>query len=115
MNNNYTIIFSFRYCTNGDLVALCPEGHYCPAGTGSNWQPCPPGSYNNNTGLSSSAECSPCPGGYYCNQYGLSEPSGPCDPGYYCEFGVDRARPTATVNITSINGTCQLLGKFKIL
>ena len=29
----------------------CPEGYYCPEGTGLNWQPCPKGTYGTQTNL----------------------------------------------------------------
>ena len=102
-----------RYCIHGDLATLCPEGYYCPAGTGLDWQQCPPGTYNNETGLQQLSECKPCPGGHYCEDYALVEPSGQCAPGYYCEFGVDRAEPTgvnASLVSTVLNGECQLSG-----
>ena len=93
-------------------MTQCPEGYYCPEGTGVDWQQCPPGTYNNETGLQELSECKPCPGGYYCEDYALVEPSGECTEGYYCEFGVDRAEPTG-VNaslVTDFSGTCQLSG-----
>ena len=93
-----------RYCVLGDLMQLCPEGHYCPAGTGWDWQQCVPGTYNNDTGLSSLDECKPCLGGYYCEHYAAVEPTDKCDPGYYCEYGTDRPRPTG--NVTMVNGSC---------
>lgn len=36
------------------------------------------------TGAASILECQPCPPGQYCADYGLSSPSGPCNSGYYC-------------------------------
>ena len=89
----------------------CPDGHFCPDGTGINWLPCPLGTYNNETGLGSLTECKPCPGGEYCMFTGASNPTGACDGGYYCEYGLDRARPTGGYNATIINGTCVLPGK----
>lgn len=103
----------FRYCLHGDLVTPCPEGHYCPDGTGNNWQQCPPGTYNNETGLQAISDCKQCPGGFYCQDHGLDEPSGQCDPGYYCEYGVDRARPTGN-NATYVNGSCVASGKLPV-
>ena len=44
----------------------CPEGYYCPNGTGYDWKSCPAGTYSNVTGLSKDSECTPCPGGHYC-------------------------------------------------
>ena len=91
----------------------CPEGHYCPDGTGINWQPCPLGTYNNETGLGSLPECKPCPGGKYCEFSGADEPTGQCEGGYYCEYGMDRARPTGGENATVVNGTCLLPGEIQ--
>ena len=88
----------------------CPEGYYCEAGTGLDWQTCPPGTYNNQTGLTAGDECKPCPGGYYCDDYAAENPKAPCDPGYYCEYGMDRARPTGGENTTTVNGSCVLHG-----
>jgi len=35
------------YCVGDHLVpSPCPVGFYCPAGTGYDWQPCPPGTFN---------------------------------------------------------------------
>ena len=44
----------------------CPQGFFCPNGTGHDWQPCPAGSYGNSLGLAEALECTPCDGGYYC-------------------------------------------------
>ena len=71
----------YRYCVLGDLIAMCPEGYYCPSGTGINWQPCPRGTYNDDTGLSGELECRQCPGGYYCGEMAQTDYITPCDPG----------------------------------
>ena len=96
----------FRYCLHGDLVQECPMGFYCPAGTGIDWQPCPRGTFNNETGLARSEQCKACIGGYYCDELSMVSYKGPCDAGYYCEYGVDRARPSGDQNNTVVNGTC---------
>ena len=57
-----------RWCSEGFLMAPCPAGHYCPAGTEDNWEECPPGTYNDDTGLATSGECKPCPPGKYCDR-----------------------------------------------
>lgn len=46
--NTIIIICFYRYCVGGNLVTLCPEGHYCPLGTGFDWKQCPVGKYNIN-------------------------------------------------------------------
>ena len=93
----------------------CPDGYYCPEGTGFDWQPCAPGTFNNETGLTSLEECRPCTGGYYCDAYALTTPTDECDEGYYCEYGVDRATPTGDGNITTtLGGMCLLEGMCNI-
>lgn len=40
------------YCVGDHLIPEpCPPGFYCPAGTGYDWQPCPPGTFNSQLGL----------------------------------------------------------------
>ncbi|KAE9138231.1 hypothetical protein PF007_g1495 [Phytophthora fragariae] len=64
----------------------CPQGAYCPLGSASPTL-CPPGTYNNFTGLESVERCVPCPPGEYCETPGLLLPTGSCHPGYYCTGG----------------------------
>ena len=51
------LFLSSFYCTPAnvsDPVASnydCPEGYYCPAGTGLDWKPCPKGTYSNQRNL----------------------------------------------------------------
>ena len=61
--------------------------------TGLDWQPCPRGTYSNNTGLSTIGQCIDCDGGHYCGTLNALQPTGPCAGGYYCETGVDRSDP----------------------
>ena len=44
----------------------CPEGFFCPNGTGHNWQPCPAGTFSNTTGLALADHCIPCLPGAFC-------------------------------------------------
>ena len=56
--------------TVGDVssvITLCPEGFYCPNGTGYDWQSCPAGTYSDVRGLAAALECTPCDAGYYCS------------------------------------------------
>jgi len=53
----------------------CPQGYFCVTGT-INPQPCPAGSFGNQTKVSVSTDCQPCPGGKYCAGLGLTEPTG---------------------------------------
>ena len=108
------VSFLRRYCLGGDLITECPEGYYCPAGTGVDWQPCPVGTFSNQTGLSQDSQCLPCTGGQYCGQLALTAPSAPCDSGYYCEYGLDRAQPSGS-NATLVNGTCEMPGEIRAL
>ncbi|CAL8373179.1 unnamed protein product, partial [Gadus morhua 'NCC'] len=63
----------------------CPKGHYCPPGAPSGVAfPCPAGSFNVRTGVSSRGGCEPCPPGKYCSAAGLAAPTGLCSPGYLC-------------------------------
>ena len=102
----------FRYCYNGNLAFECPEGYYCPAGTDFNWQQCPPGTYNNDTGLQAESDCKSCPGGYYCDHYAQVDPTEECTAGHYCQFGLDRATPIECNN-TDVNGLCTVPGKMR--
>ena len=103
------ILFCFRYCSDGNVVGPCPLGFFCPAGTNADWQPCPRGTYNNETGLSDVSQCKPCEGGRYCGTLAASEPTGPCDAGHYCVYGVDRPRPSGNATFLD-NSTCRLPG-----
>ncbi|MEQ2198095.1 hypothetical protein XENOCAPTIV_007691 [Xenoophorus captivus] len=94
--------------------------HFCPAGTVLP-QPCPIGTFNNQTGAHSLSACLPCPSGVYCSSYGASTPqggvsmqncfacpaghycssdglafpSGPCSAGFYCPFDFSSTTPYA--------------------
>lgn len=65
----------------------CPPGYYCPIQTGSNWKPCPAGTYSNSSGLFEASQCVSCPGGDYCAGDLLTKPTGSCNAGYYCTIG----------------------------
>lgn len=65
----------------------CPRGYYCPQQTGSNWKPCPVGTFSNQSGLHEVAQCIACPGGQFCAGDILTRPSGECSAGYYCTIG----------------------------
>ncbi|KAF4141759.1 hypothetical protein GN958_ATG09004 [Phytophthora infestans] len=72
--------------TNRHTGDQCPPGAYCPLGSSSPTL-CPPGTYNNFTGLESVGQCVPCPPGEYCETPGLLLPTDSCHPGYYCIGG----------------------------
>ncbi|XP_053729819.1 SCO-spondin isoform X1 [Synchiropus splendidus] len=79
------------YCLEGSHTAapgsgpsgrLCPIGHYCAQGS-SVASPCPPGSYQNETGGKAEADCKPCPLGFFQELSGQRE-CNPCPPGFHC-------------------------------
>ncbi|XP_062603182.1 uncharacterized protein LOC134264959 [Saccostrea cucullata] len=84
----------------------CPEGYFCPAGTGINWLSCPSGSYSNQQGLYASSQCVACDGGRYCQGEHLTAPTANCSAGYYCTSGVDRPKPGASNDTATANCTC---------
>ena len=59
---------------------ICPTGHFCVSGV-SEPEPCPAGSYNDQTGQSS---CQICPEGYYCPQGTSYYTNNTCPEGHYC-------------------------------
>ena len=67
-------IFSGYYCVPnlvvpGDVSSVmseCPDGFFCPNGTGYNWEGCPAGTFGNAPRLTQASECTPCTAGYYC-------------------------------------------------
>ena len=74
----------------------CPEGHWCPAGTGvSTTNQCPPGTYNPNKGAKTSSECIPAPPGYYIAGPAATSLNSAhkCTQGYYCALGSYTATP----------------------
>ena len=48
---------------------VCPRGHYCPPKT-QNYldNPCPAGTFTEETGASAQESCKTCPEGYYCEE-----------------------------------------------
>ena len=72
----------------------CPSGQYCPSGSTTGVD-CPPGTFNNDTGLVSEEQCQECPPGSYCSSYGLSVPTGLCFAGYYCTGGAIDPNPNS--------------------
>ncbi|KAL2085398.1 hypothetical protein ACEWY4_018718 [Coilia grayii] len=65
----------------------CPDGHYCPPGTGPpNSFPCPPGSFRNDSLRHGGESCVPCPARHYCAASASHTPSG-CPRGFYCPEG----------------------------
>ena len=48
------------------VMSECPDGFFCPNGTGYNWDGCPAGTFGNAPRLTQASECTPCTAGYYC-------------------------------------------------
>ena len=94
-----------HYCTRGVAADACPPGYFCPEGIGSNWQPCPEGTYSAITMLAREEECTQCTPGRYCPYSGLTEAYGDCATGFYCSLGVNTPNPLQG-NHTGIGGIC---------
>ena len=76
---------TFNYTDAGP----CPAGFYCPVGTAEP-EKCPPGTFSNETKLSSEEQCTNCTPGHYCENFNLVEPEGLCRKGYYCPSGASK-------------------------
>ncbi|XP_029964586.1 platelet endothelial aggregation receptor 1-like [Salarias fasciatus] len=84
--------------------ALCPAGHYCPAGVISGLEfPCPPGTVQSQVGASSPDACMLCPAGMFCSEFGQTQPSGLCEAGYFCPAG--STSPNSTEYQSDSTGT----------
>jgi hypothetical protein len=83
------------YCVAGAVSpVVCPAGSVCSAGTQSATQAlCPIGTYSNQTGLTTTSQCTPCDGGSYCATAGLTAPTGLCAAGYYCLRSANTSTP----------------------
>lgn len=101
-------------CTLCDPGKMCPEynmtepinckpGFYCPGG---HEQPCPPGTYNNRTGLSVDGACMDCIQGMFCPGLGNENPYGFCKEGYYCQGGAASMAPNQSHPRYPLNGPC---------
>ena len=76
----FDVGFQLGFFVAGADANICPIGHYCPLGTAGP-EPCPKGSYNNETGLQAEGDCVLCPPGEYCTEVGMTGTSGLCDEG----------------------------------
>ena len=101
------------YCTSGSDTATpdtgntgvagpCPTGHYCGQQT-TTPDPCPRGTYNNQTKLTAQSQCTDCSYGKYCGSTGLTEPTGDCYAGFYCLL---RAEYPNNPTVDSTGGPC---------
>lgn len=96
-----------RRLTLGPIVVLCPQGHYCPAGSPLAL-PCPTGEYQPNAG---SHSCIPCRPGFYCEEAVVGDPW-PCPPHSFCPAGM----AVIGVSVVSLtNGTQAVDGKQGLL
>ncbi|XP_033122761.1 uncharacterized protein LOC117121631 [Anneissia japonica] len=73
---------------------VCPIGFFCPNGT-SYPEPCPAGTFSQNTRVTRVEDCEECPPGRYCNMVGFVKVSEAptCDPGYVCTGGSTTPTP----------------------
>lgn len=101
-------------CTQCDAGKMCPQynmtsppdckkGYYCPGGMS---KACPPGTFNNRSGLSEQAACTDCTPGMYCPGFGNEEPKGFCKEGYFCQGGASSKVPNSTHPKYPQNGPC---------
>lgn len=81
------------------MKTICPPGYFCPNGTGSDWQACPPGTYSAVSGLTNERQCTPCDPGKVCRGSNLTSPNDDCQEGYYCSRGAAVPNPIMT-NLT---------------
>ena len=98
------------YCPAGTgdfTLNICPIGNYCPLGSGFAI-PCPLGTYSSRLGLINSLECILCPPGYYCSISGktLITASDECDPGYFCKIGSKMENPQQDYPGDASGGRC---------
>jgi hypothetical protein len=76
----------------------CPQGFYCPAGTGIVLPRCPIGTYAHTDKLTAASDCTQCDPGSFCSQLGLTAPETPCAAGYVCEQGSEDEYGTTPTN-----------------
>ncbi|XP_033971267.1 zonadhesin-like [Trematomus bernacchii] len=83
----------------GPTGGRCSPGSYCPQGT-SLMVPCPASTFSSVDGAVSVEVCQPCLPGHYCAEVGLSSPPGLCNPGFYCREGSRTATPWGNYTVT---------------
>lgn len=81
----------------------CKPGYYCPGGLA---QRCPPGTYNNRSGISLRNSCVDCTPGMFCPGYGNINPQGYCKEGFYCQGGASSITPNGSHPLYPLNGLC---------
>ena len=80
-------------------------GYFCPLATPYP-EPCPNGTWSNETGLMEVGECRGCTPGFYCDGFALIEPTGPCREGYYCPLASDHE---TEVRVNVMNRLCKIV------
>ena len=108
------------YCTQGAVKAdpdnsaqgaVCPKGHFCPAGSVEPVK-CTPGKYCETTGLA--AVTGNCDEGYYCKEGASTKrprdglTGDICPSGYYCEEGSEMPTPCAPGTYQGAQGKAKL-------
>ncbi|KAM4652057.1 LOW QUALITY PROTEIN: uncharacterized protein O3C94_014393 [Discoglossus pictus] len=83
----------------------CPQGYYCPPGTGFPFSnPCPSGFYWNISDSSSGIPaCFPCPDGFFCDALSLLIPK-ICPAGFHCARGSSQPQPCPEGTYSSREG-----------
>lgn len=81
----------YCYEDNGAPITMkrdCPEGFFCPAGTGHyGAYPCPIGYYNELKNKNNKDQCNKCPAKWRCNRKGMPSYNmgdNACVDGYIC-------------------------------
>ncbi|CAK8677709.1 unnamed protein product [Clavelina lepadiformis] len=92
-----------RYCVDGETQVECPQGFYCPSGTGYNWMSCPTGRYGQAGGLESEDDCRLCDPGKYCEELNATTFTGNCDERFFCRNGSSSPNPDGS---DGVNGPC---------
>ncbi|XP_055369802.1 uncharacterized protein si:ch211-286b4.4 [Betta splendens] len=76
-------------------TGVCPDGHYCPLGTGYPYAyPCKAGQYRNNIIGHGGKACVLCPSSYYCSSPG-THILAICPQGFYCPEGTSSPKACA--------------------
>lgn len=97
-----TICTAKYYCTDGIHLIDCPQGNYCPDGTGDVGIKCPIGTYGGSPNLAAITDCTQCTGGSYCSVAGQTAVTGSCSSAYFCTSGSDSPTPTGDIGTAGV-------------
>ena len=83
------------YCDDGQIVAPCEQGYFCPGQNDGNYKAndtykCPIGTYSTSIQATSIDICQACTAGYACSTIAMSSRPGvsdKCEAGFYCPSG----------------------------